>query len=249
VAVGGTNVVRSTDGVTWTPSVSATATNLSVVTFGKDLFVGAGLHGTIQTSTNGDVWTMRTNGTTRALLGITYGNGRFVIVGNAGVMLASDDGITWTSVNLGLIDILRGVAFAVGTFVAVGDASLATGFSTILTSPDGLVWTNRTSSSVQNLWGAAYGHGAFVVVGEQASILQSAASIEVSLTAKGFGTSGFELLAAGESGARYRLQASTNLNAAGWVDLTAFTNDQPAISLIDTTAVSFPRRFYRLVSP
>jgi len=87
-----------------------------------------------------------------------------------------------------------------------------------------------------------------VIVGDQASILQSA-STEVSLTANGFGAAGFELVVAGESGARYRLQASTNLNAADWITVITFTNTQPTTSLSDTTAMSFPQRFYRLVSP
>ena len=206
------------------------------------------MRGTIQTSTNGDVWTTRQTGT-RALLGITYGNGRFVTVGSAGIILASEDAITWTNVDPGFGDILHSVTYGGGTFVAAGDASVATGFATILTSPDGVVWAKRTPASVQNLRGAAYGHGTFVLVGDQASILQSASSTEGSLTANGFGAAGFEMVVAGVSGARYRLQASTNLNTAGWIDLTAFTNTQPATSLVDTTATSFPQRFYRLVSP
>jgi hypothetical protein len=240
--------VTSTDGITWIPSAAVGATNLSIVTYGQGLFVGAGLRGTVQTSTNGEAWTPRQTSTTRTLLGITSGNGRFVIVGNAGIILTSDDAVTWTIVNSGLPDILRGVTFGGGTFVAVGDASVATGYSTILTSPDGVVWSNRTPTSVQNLRGAAYGPGSFVLVGEYATILQSS-STEASLTANGFAPVGFELGIVGGTDNIYRLQVSTNLDGTAWTDLVRFTNTPPAMSLTDTAAMSFPHRYYRLVSP
>ncbi len=157
--------------------------------------------------------------------------------------------MTWTNVNSGFTDILRSVTFGGGIFVAAGDASPVTGFSTILTSPDGVVWAHRTPASVQNLWGAAYGQGTFVLVGEQSTILQSARPPDVSLTANGFGPGGFELAAFGVIGNVYKLQTSTNLNEVGWIDLVTFTNTQPSMSLSDTTAMSFPQRYYRLVSP
>jgi hypothetical protein len=251
VAIGGTNVVASTDGMFWSPLISATATNLSIVTYGKGLFVGAGLRGVIQTSTNGDVWTPRTSGTTRALLGAAFGNGRFVIVGNAGIVLVSDDGITWTNVasSSPFTTVLNGVTYGSGTFVAVGYPSPSTGFSTILTSPDGIAWTERTANSVQTLRGVAYGDGTFLAVGEQGTILQSAHPLEPVLTASGLGPGGFELTIVGEIGNVYALQSSTNLNSVGWIELVTFTNTLPSVSLVDTTAMSFPQRFYRIVSP
>jgi hypothetical protein len=100
------------------------------------------------------------------------------------------------------------------------------------------------------LRGAAYGNGTFVVVGDQGTILQSGRGAGSSLiVANGYGPAGFELTIAGDTGTRYTLQVSTNLTAAGWIDLLAFTNTQPAISLTDTTALSFSKRFYRVVTP
>ena len=63
------------------------------------------------------------------------------------------------------------------------------------------------------------------------------------------GPAGFELIVLGESGSRGRLQASTNFNPVAWIDLIAFTNTQSTISLTDTTAATYPFRFYRVVSP
>ena len=147
--------------------------------------------------------------------------------------------------------ILSAVTYGGGTFVAVGlPLFLSTGFSTILTSQDGLTWASRAPGSVQTLRGAAYGNGTFVAVGDQGTILQSGLVTESSLiVANGLGPAGFELSVFGAPGHHYTLQASTNLNAAGWIDLVAFTNTQPMVSLVDTTAAFFPRRFYRVWSP
>jgi hypothetical protein len=250
VAVGGTNVVTSTDGISWRSTGSGTATNLFGITHGNGGFVGVGSRGTIQTSTNGDTWTTRSTGTTHALRGIAYGNGRLVTVGNAGAILASDDGITWTNVDSGFSNtILYGVTYGGGTFVAVGFPSLDTGFSTMLTSPDGFTWTNRTPVSVQTLWGATYDDGTFVVVGDQGTILQSGRASALSLAVeKGLGAAGFELLVLGAPGGRYKLQASTNLNSSAWIDLISFTNSQATFPFTDTTATNFPQRFYRVVT-
>jgi len=124
-----------------------------------------------------------------------------------------------------------------GTFLAVGYPSITTGFSTILTSPDGIAWIERTAGSVQTLRGAAYGDGTFVVVGDQGTILQSAPPPESRLMVNGFGPGGVELSVVGGIGNIYKLQAATNLNTVGWIDLESFTNTPPATSLIDTTAM------------
>src|SRR5207248_10529119 len=118
--------------------------------------------------------------------------------------------------------------------------------STILTSSDGLTWTERTPGSVQTLRGAAYGNGAFVLVGDQSTILQSGRPLSV--TPKGFGPTGFALTVDGAIGNVYKLQASTDLNAAGWVELLTFTNSQTSMSLTDMAARAYPQRFYRVAS-
>ena len=246
IAVGGTNALTSTDGATWIPSESGTATNLSAITYGNGIFVGVGARGSIQTSPDGGSWDIRFSGTPRTLFGIAYGNSRFVAVGNAATILTSADGVAWTNVS-GFTGILYGVTYGNGTFVAVGFPSVTTGFSTILTSPDGFTWTERTPGSVKSLQGAAYGNGAFVVVGDQSTILQSGRGL--SLAPVGFGPTGFELTVEGGIGSVYKLQASTDLNAAGWVDLITFTNAQTAMSLTDTAARAYRQRFYRIVSP
>ena len=119
----------------------------------------------------------------------------------------------------------------------------------MLTSPDGFTWTNLTPVSVQTLWGATYGDGTFVVVGDQGTILQSGRASELSLAVgNGLGAAGFELLVLGTPGGRYTLQASTNLNTSGWLDLISFTNSQATFSFTDATATNFSQRFYRAVT-
>ena len=49
-------------------------------------------------------------------------------------------------------------------------------------------------------------------------------------------------------GQPYHIQTSTNLAAGGWTDLTNFTYTGPII-ITDPSAVAWPKRFYRAVSP
>ena len=60
---------------------------------------------------------------------------------------------------------------------------------------------------------------------------------------------GFELVASGEIGRSYRLQAATALPATRWTNVLTFTLTQPTTNLLDTTASSYANRFYRLVTP
>jgi len=141
------------------------------------------------------------------------------------------------------------VTYGDGAFIAVGFPSITTSYSTMLSSPDGVAWRERVPGSAKTLRGAVYGDGTFVVVGEQSTILQSARQAEFSLTVNGLGPAGFDLTVVSAPGNRYRVQASTNLNGAFWTDLGVFTNVGPTMPFTDTTAASFPARFYRLVTP
>jgi hypothetical protein len=252
VAVGLTNVWTSPDALAWVCPPSRTAINLQAITYGNGLFVGTGLRGTIQTSPDGDLWTTRlpSTPTTRALRGVAFGNNRFVTVGNLGTIIMSEDGITWTNIVSQTTDIFYAVAYGNGSFVAVGFASDTTGFSAIWTSPDGVNWTQRTPPSVQALRAITYGNGAFVAVGDQGTVLQSGLAVDwIMVRATGWQAGGFVLSVTASPSSSGRLLASTNLEGGGWVDLFRFTNTVSTISLVDTSAMAFPRRFYRVVSP
>jgi hypothetical protein len=127
------NVVRSTNGTTWS-LVNGSLPSFPAITFGNGLFVSAGFNGAIHTSPDGITWTARSSGTNDALggswfNGVTYDSGQFVVLGTNGRILTSTDGITWTSRTSNTTTNLQGIAYGNGTFVTVGERG------TILTSP------------------------------------------------------------------------------------------------------------------
>ena len=86
---GGSTILTSPDGASWTQRTSGTSNRLRGVTYGNGLFVAVGYGGTILTSPDGVSWTARTSGTSNDLFGVTYGNNAFVAVGSGGTILTS----------------------------------------------------------------------------------------------------------------------------------------------------------------
>jgi len=87
IIVGVTTVLRSTDGVTWTP-LSTPASILRRVAFGAGLFVtftpvGTLLDGVFVSSNNGTTWTRQTSmdGSSNNYEAIAFGQGRFYLGG------------------------------------------------------------------------------------------------------------------------------------------------------------------------
>jgi hypothetical protein len=177
VAVGtGSEILSSSDGITWSSSTPATDDDLSGVAYGNNQFVAVGsdngtLGGAVLTSPDGVAWTRHTTGTNITLFAVAYGKDQFVAVGGVGigyrevtlnsqgVVLTSPDGITWTSRPPGNTTTLEGVAYGNNLFVAVGLGG------TVLSSSDGITWTNQGSGYDDFLGGVAYGNGQFVAVG------------------------------------------------------------------------------------
>ena len=123
----------------WVQRTSPTTNTLSVVTYGKDLFVAVGVAGTIVTSPDGVIWNKRNSRTTRDIYGVTYGADRFVAVGANGLVISSPDGTNWTSHITGTTASTYTVAYGRGRYVAVGDV--------VLTSTNGTTWSSQTVST------------------------------------------------------------------------------------------------------
>jgi hypothetical protein len=252
VAVGNGGIIAtSPDGATWTGQDVVTNKGLNAVTFANGMFVAVGNgpdHSTlIWISTNGTTWRIISR-LGQNLRGVTYGNGIFVAVGNDGTILNSSDGNDWTETVSGTGWSLRGVTYANGVFVAVGNSGV------ILSSPDGTNWTSRTSATgtEENLHNIAYANGTFVAVGNAGTIVQSASFAPAQLTVlrNRPNHEGIELAVTGEIGRSYRLQANDNLSTTNWIDLFSFNNTQGVTTLfLDSQAVNFAQRFYRVVSP
>lgn len=114
---------------------------LYAVTYGSDLFVAVGDHGTIVTSVDGSSWTVRSSGTNNRLNGIAYGNGLYIAVGENGIILTSPDGMTWTEsfILQPFVPLLTEVTFGNGIFIASG---MTSSYIYSYMSRDGITWTN-----------------------------------------------------------------------------------------------------------
>ena len=136
------SVLRSTDGVTWTP-VATPASAIYGVAWAGSRFVAVGPEGLVLTSPDGLAWTARNAGTTGPLWSVAWSGSLLVAVGVSSdptkdFVATSPDGVQWTPQALpaGPAADLRVVAYGGGQFVAAGNG-------VELTSPDGFTWTRR----------------------------------------------------------------------------------------------------------
>jgi uncharacterized delta-60 repeat protein len=171
----GRNIVTSTDGITWTSSITGPyqATHLLGVEYANGITVAVGNGGAIVTSADLTTWTQRTSGTSGNLSDVTYALGKFVAISSSnGAVLTSTDGITWsTQATTGLpASGLQGIAYdpASGSFVIVGDGGL------IRTSTDLATWTTRTSPTGAQLRKVFYSGDKLVAVSSAGEIITAA---------------------------------------------------------------------------
>jgi hypothetical protein len=125
-AAGIGSISTSSDGITWTEINLPTATIVTDVAFGNQLFVALDGGGRIFTSTDAVTWTKRRDSDGETWRTLTYGNGMFVAgaetAGGDGAMY-SIDGITWIKM-VGVPNYAwYGSTFGDGKFVMVGDAA------------------------------------------------------------------------------------------------------------------------------
>lgn len=153
VAVGsGGNIMKSTDGISWTNVDAHTSggvfsewvnkPELHSVCWGSNKFIAVGQWGTIVYSGDGTTWTQVTGagkdpfdtwGTKPDLYAVTYGGSRFVLAGqaiNTGTRTAwSTDGESWTFVENGSAgngNAILGLAYGGEKFIAVGNGGRVT---------------------------------------------------------------------------------------------------------------------------
>lgn len=168
------NVVRSTDGITWTDHAGATPfAPWNDLTFGNGTFVAVteDTANRAMTSPDGITWTARTIPGSEQWNAVAYGNGRFVAVAinwdcTTCAAVSTDNGATWTT-NAGFGGNYADITFAKGLFVgirAVGE---------IATSPDGVTWTARATGITDDLEAITYGNGRFLVASSGGNFLTS----------------------------------------------------------------------------
>jgi hypothetical protein len=156
-----TNILTSTDGVTWTRQ-GPSASSLYSVTYAQGMFVAVG--GQVLTSSDGLVWTNPPSPARDRLNAVTWGGGQFVAVGRNANIITSTNGTNWALRLHGEdTSFLQGVAYGNGRFVAAGQSSA------VMTSSNGVSWQWQQVPAA--LWGypdiedVQFANGQFVVVG------------------------------------------------------------------------------------
>ena len=171
-------VFSSTDGITWTSTLTATS-GLGGIAAGPDRLIGVGSSGVTLLSTDGTTWTPGSVTPSANLLGVNFINNQFVAVGTGGAIRTSPDGLTWTArSSSGNGSNLQNAAFGNGAYVVPGSAS-TTARGALLVSTDGITFretlATATTASGFNLTlrGIAASPAALVTVGNSGTILQS----------------------------------------------------------------------------
>lgn len=161
-------LVTSTNGVTWTSRTFPVAAEWDNVIYAQDKFVAISYSSTAAaTSTNGITWTQRTlpASFTSVKTEVVYGGGSFIIVGVGNLVAQSTDAITWTTQTLpvtlaGGRLTGPGAAYGNGVFTAISYGTRAATSST-----DGITWTGRTLPVTEYARDIEYGDGKFVSIG------------------------------------------------------------------------------------
>ena len=167
VAVGGSRISYSIDGITW--HSSSEPNSLKNVCYGKGKFIAVGYNNSpkLLNSTDGINWTEITNTTisTNSIVSCCYGNGKFII-GSYNQMAYSLDGISWTKISQSVFDsYIHTICYGNGRFVA-GDDNGHIGYS-----DDGVTWTKISQSYItDSIFRICYGNGKFVMGGNDGNL-------------------------------------------------------------------------------
>lgn len=132
------NILTSTNGTTWTSTISGTSQDLLDITYGGGFFVAVGANGTVIYSTNGTVWSASGAVAYTNINAVTYAASKFVLVTELGQVYTSNNATTWSLQTSTVSVPLYAIAYGNSTFIAGGKGG------TIITSSDSVTWTSQT---------------------------------------------------------------------------------------------------------
>jgi hypothetical protein len=176
VAVAGSKIGISKDGIHWNTSTFADYFEFAGAAYGKGKYLAVGLyipnpekppHRVVATSPDGTNWIALVSSNLPPMSAATFGNNVFVgLSGNR--ILNSQDGVTWTEEVIPGNPGFQDLVFANEMFVVVGERTAP------YTSPDGRNWTLRDAGlDTASSQAITYGQGKFVAVGGVGGILIS----------------------------------------------------------------------------
>lgn len=174
VAVGGTAISTSEDGVFWTLQYTTSDTDhdLRGIAYGNNTLVAVGRNDTVLTSYDGKNWTQQISTTFRGFEDVSFGNGVFVglTVGNGrSTVMTSSNGKNWTEGVSGF-GFGSHITFGNGIFVAISPTSPGL----VHTSSDGMTWTaHNLGVSPSGISDIVFGNDIFVIVGSAGFIFRS----------------------------------------------------------------------------
>ena len=220
------NIITSTDGVTWTPRVTATTSTIYSLTYGASKFVAAGQLGVLETSTNGIAWTTQNSGTVTQINKLAYLNNALFFAAGQAYIATSTDAVTWTSRTLTTpaTTTITSVTFGAGVYMYGGSAG------NVATSTDGITWTARTFGSTSSIATIIFGNSLFVAVGNGGIIRTSTDGITwaaqtsgTTSTLKSVVWDGTRFLATGVN------TKLTSTNAVTWTKIVPGLNDTDTV--------------------
>jgi len=233
------NILTSTDGVTWTPRRShpTEARIIYTVAYGAGTYVAIG-EGFSYTSPDAATWTRHSMPDGYL---ISYCNNIFIVPYGAGTNLISTDGINWDARNTGISNTMELITFANGLF-------LSRAANLIVTSTDGTNWLQH-SQTVPG-WGLASDGSRFVTVGYvphgpvQYDSFVHTSDIIVGLRMTN--TSPPKVVLSGLVGRSYQIEAKNDLaDTTSWQVLTTLQLPTTPYLFTDTAATNSSHRFYR----
>lgn len=180
VAVGANgSVIRSLDGVTWTPTITGSPAQYALRAVGSTgtSFVAVGDNGSIEVSSNGATWAAEPSGTTANLHAVQCVSSVCIAVGDAETVdMSVDGGATWSLTTVGSgTSTLRGIAYgnfdnnetgsnqigvagstSINTWVIVGDNQVAFESTTVSSNVASISWGPTPITGAANLVAISY---------------------------------------------------------------------------------------------
>lgn len=217
VAVGGKGtVVRSIDeGKTWSLLPKASDSFLTGLTTFSNSLVAVGSRGVILTSTDASHWTVRASGTTNWIYRVRNLNGVLYAVGDSGTLLSSADGIVWESQATGTRRWLNDISYVEAptpTWYVVGNQG------TVLMKTSNSPWLPADSITQRSLYSVVHNEeGQLISVGIEGCVLRAQltpSTQPIAILDFEPGASGFAFLLSGQTGQRFTLDRSLDIQSS-----------------------------------